>query len=91
MVSPPVINLAKELTGLLPPGLDRALFPSTGGEANECAIRLAKYYTGNFEIVALSESWHGMTSAAQAAQYKTGRAGGGPMVCERQIQRAVRI
>ncbi|CAK1363199.1 unnamed protein product [Cercospora beticola] len=78
MHSPPVINLAKRLTSVTPPGLDKALFLSTGGESNECAIRLAKFYTGKFEIVGLASSWHGVTSGAIAAQYHSGRAGYGP-------------
>lgn len=77
MVSPPTINLAKRLTSLLPPGLDRALFLSTGSESNEAAIKLAKMYTGKFEIVGLAQSWHGMSGAAQGAQYQGGRRGQG--------------
>lgn len=60
MLSPPVVSLAHRLTSLTPPGLDKAFFLSTGGESNECAIRLAKFYTGKFEIVGLASSWHGM-------------------------------
>ncbi|KAK5947120.1 hypothetical protein PMZ80_001267 [Knufia obscura] len=78
MVSPPVIRLAKRLTSVLPPGLDRALFLNTGSESNEAAIRLAKTYTGKFEVVGLGQSWHGMTSGAQGAQYQAGRRGQGP-------------
>ncbi|KAF2739543.1 hypothetical protein EJ04DRAFT_457572 [Polyplosphaeria fusca] len=80
MLSPPVIGLAKKLTSLTPPGLDKALFLSTGGESNEAAIRLAKFYTGKFEIVGLSASWHGMGGGAVAAQYHSGRAGYGPVL-----------
>ena len=80
MVSPPVIQLAKTLTGLLPKGLDKAFFLSTGGESNEAAIKLAKVVTGRFEIVGLSASWHGMTGQAIGAQYHYGRSGYGPMV-----------
>ncbi|KAF7192475.1 2,2-dialkylglycine decarboxylase [Pseudocercospora fuligena] len=78
MLSPPVISLAKRLTSLTPSGLDKAFFLSTGGESNEAAIRLAKFYTGKFEIVGLASSWHGVTSGAIAAQYHAGRAGYGP-------------
>lgn len=81
MVSPPVIKLAEMLTGVLPAGLDKAIFLSTGGESNECAIKLAKMYTGNFEIVGLGASWHGVTSGANGAQYHAGRKGYGPAVC----------
>jgi 4-aminobutyrate aminotransferase-like enzyme len=68
MLSPPVVNLAKRLTSLTPPGLDKAFFLSTGGESNEAAIRLAKFYTGKYEVVGLAASWHGMTGAALGAQ-----------------------
>ncbi|KAK3722884.1 hypothetical protein LTR37_002029 [Vermiconidia calcicola] len=78
MLSPPVVSLATRLTSLTPPGLDKALLLSTGGEANEAAIRLAKFFTGNFEIVGLASSWHGMTGASIGAQYHAGRAGYGP-------------
>ena len=81
MVSPPVIKLAEMLTGVLPAGLDKAIFLSTGGESNECAIKLAKMYTGKFEIVGLGASWHGVTSGANGAQYHAGRKGYGPAVC----------
>jgi 4-aminobutyrate aminotransferase-like enzyme len=80
MLSPPVVNLAKRLTNLAPPGLDKAFFLSTGGESNEAAIRLAKFYTGKFEIVGLSASWHGMCGAANGAQYHSGRSGYGPVL-----------
>lgn len=78
MLSPPVVSLATRLTSLTPPGLDKAFFLSTGGESNEAAIRLAKFYTGKFEIVGLASSWHGMTGNAMGAQYYAGRAGYGP-------------
>ncbi|RDW58212.1 hypothetical protein BP6252_13623 [Coleophoma cylindrospora] len=78
MVSPPVIRLAKNLTAVLPEGLDKAVFLSTGGESNECAIRLAKSFTGKFEIVGLGASWHGCTAGSNGAQYTSGRKGYGP-------------
>lgn len=80
MLSPPVLELAEKLTGLLPEGLDRAMFLSTGSEANEASIKMAKMYTGKFEIVGLSLSWHGMTGASNAATYEDGRKNQGPMI-----------
>ena len=77
MISPPVIQLAKKLTDLLP---DKAMFLSPGGESNEAAIKLAKVSTGKWEIVGLASSWHGMTGQAIGAQYHSGRKGYGPMV-----------
>lgn len=80
MLCPPVIQLAEKLTGLLPEGLDRAMFLNTGAESNEAAIKMAKLYTGKYEVVALGASWHGMTSGATAATYHSGRQGYGPSV-----------
>jgi 4-aminobutyrate aminotransferase-like enzyme len=80
MLSPPVIQLAERLTSLLPPGLDKAFFLSTGSESNEAAIRIAKVFTKKFEIVGLGASWHGMTGAAVSAQYHGDRSGFGPLV-----------
>lgn len=79
MLSPPVVELAEKLTTLLPAGLDKVAFLSTGGESNEYAIKLAKCVTGKFEVVGLSLSWHGMTAAANACTYQAGRTGHGPM------------
>lgn len=80
MLSPPVIKLADRLTSLLPAGLDKAFFLSTGGESNEAAIKMAKVYTGKFEIVGLGASWHGVTAQALGTQYHFGRKGQGPLM-----------
>jgi 2,2-dialkylglycine decarboxylase (pyruvate) len=80
MLSPPVVALSQRLAGMLPPHLSRALFLSTGGEANEAAIKLAKMQSGRYEIVGFTGSWHGMTSGAQSVNYVAGRQGYGPMM-----------
>jgi 2,2-dialkylglycine decarboxylase (pyruvate) len=77
MLTRPVVELAKRLAALAP-GLDKVLLLSTGGEANEAAIRMAKLVTGKHEVVAFSKSWHGMTGAAASATYSAGRKGYGP-------------
>ncbi len=78
MISAPVVDLAEGLAEMVP-GLPRSIFLSTGGEANEAAIRLAKLVTGKWEVVGFAQSWHGMTGGAAAATYKAGRVGIGPM------------
>jgi 4-aminobutyrate aminotransferase-like enzyme len=78
MISPPIINLAKKLTGLLSKGLDKAMFLSTGGESNEAATNIAKCFTGKWEMVGLAASWHGMAAGALSAQCHSGRKGHGP-------------
>lgn len=39
-VSPPVVSLARSLAELLPPGLEKVMLLSTGGESNEAAIKV---------------------------------------------------
>jgi 2,2-dialkylglycine decarboxylase (pyruvate) len=80
MLSPPVVALSQRLARMLPPHLSRALFLSTGGEANEAAIKLAKMHSGRYEIVGFTGSWHGMTSGAQSVNYVAGRHGYGPLM-----------
>ena len=79
MLSAPVVDLAEALADLVP-ALPRTMLLSTGGEANEAAIRLAKLVTGKWEIVGFTQSWHGMTGGAAAATYKAGRRGIGPLM-----------
>jgi len=79
-LSDPVIDFADALADMLPDGLDRVLPLSTGGEANEAALRMAKTYTGGFEVVAFDRSWHGVTGGAAATTYSGGRRGHGPTV-----------
>ena len=73
-----VTELARELMAVLPAPLARAMFLSTGGEANEAALRLAKLHTGGHEVLAFAGSWHGMTAGAQSSTYSAGRRGYGP-------------
>ncbi len=77
-LSDPVIAFAYALAEMLPEGLDRVLPLSTGGESNEAALRIAKTFTGGFEVVAFDRSWHGVTGGAAAATYSGGRRGHGP-------------
>src|SRR4051794_2781321 len=78
MLAPPVLDLATALLGTLPPSLSKAIFLSTGGEAIEVAVRMAKLYTGQFEVASLTRSWHGLTGGAAALTLSGGRRGYGP-------------
>ncbi|WP_016698913.1 aspartate aminotransferase family protein [Actinoalloteichus spitiensis] len=79
MLSRPVVDLAAALADTLPPGLDRVMLLSTGGESNEAAIRMAKLHTGGHEVVSFDQSYHGVTHAAGAATYGISRRGYGPV------------
>ncbi|MCP9274781.1 aspartate aminotransferase family protein [Mycolicibacterium arenosum] len=78
MLSEPVVTLATTLSATLPPSLSRTLLLTTGAESNEAAIKMAKLYTGRYEVVSFDRSWHGMTSGAASATFSAGRRGYGP-------------
>jgi 2,2-dialkylglycine decarboxylase (pyruvate) len=80
MLSPPVVALSQRLAAMLPPHLSKSMFLSTGAEANEAALKMAKLHTGKFEVVGFTGAWHGMTSGAQSVNYVAGRRGYGPMM-----------
>src|ERR671919_1145708 len=44
-VSPDVLTTASRLAGIAPGDLNKVIFLSTGSEANECAMRMAKAVT----------------------------------------------
>ncbi|TWF79557.1 2,2-dialkylglycine decarboxylase (pyruvate) [Pseudonocardia hierapolitana] len=78
MLSRPVVDLARRLSATLPDPLTKTLLLTTGAESNEAAVKMAKLYTGRYEIVSFDRSWHGMTSGAAAATFSAGRRGYGP-------------
>jgi 2,2-dialkylglycine decarboxylase (pyruvate) len=80
MLSTPVVDLCRRLGESLPDPLQKAMLLSTGSEANEAALRLAKLVTGGHEVVAFDRSWHGMTLASANATYSTPYEGYGPPV-----------
>ncbi|MFD2792374.1 aspartate aminotransferase family protein [Promicromonospora vindobonensis] len=78
MLSAPVLGLAGRLAATLPAPLGKTMLLSTGAEANEAAIKMAKLRTGRYEIVSFDRSWHGMTQGAASATFSAGRRGYGP-------------
>ena len=78
MLSRPVVEMATALSATLPASLSKVLLLTTGAESNEAAIKMAKLYTGKYEVVSFDRSWHGMTSGAASATFSAGRRGYGP-------------
>ncbi len=80
MIPEVVARLARRISEWMPPPLKKSLLINTGSESNEAALRMAKMYTGGYEVIALGGSWHGVTGAASAASYASDRRGYGPAV-----------
>ncbi|GGG57858.1 acetylornithine aminotransferase [Pseudohongiella nitratireducens] len=62
--SPARAALLQSLQQVLPAGLDRTFFASSGAEANDAAVKLARKVTGRVNVVAIKDSFHGRTLAA---------------------------
>jgi 2,2-dialkylglycine decarboxylase (pyruvate) len=78
MIPKSVVQLADALAKILPAPLRRSLFVNTGSESNDAAIKMAKLYTGGFEVVGLGGSWHGVTGNAGSVSFASDRKGYGP-------------
>jgi alanine-glyoxylate transaminase/(R)-3-amino-2-methylpropionate-pyruvate transaminase len=60
-------HLAEELVGRMPPGEDWVVhFVNSGAEAADLALLMARLYTGNFEIIALRNCFHGLHFASMS-------------------------
>jgi alanine-glyoxylate transaminase/(R)-3-amino-2-methylpropionate-pyruvate transaminase len=56
--------LAKKLASKMPAGLDVTYFTNTGSEANDLAVQMARLYTGNRDVIALRNAYHGGSPSA---------------------------
>jgi len=60
------VRLAEKLAHLLPAGLDCTYFVNSGAEAVEGAMKLARKFTGRYEIMACRNAYHGSTLGAES-------------------------
>lgn len=61
------VRLSQLLLDVLPPGLEKFFFTTSGTEANEAAFKIARMYTGKNKIIARYRSYHGATMGSIAA------------------------
>jgi acetylornithine/LysW-gamma-L-lysine aminotransferase len=59
----------EKIVQITPNGLDKAFLSNSGAESVECAIKLARKYTGKPEIIALMGGFHGKTMGALSATW----------------------
>lgn len=58
-----IVDYAETLTATFPDALSQAMFTCTGSEANDLAVRIARFVTGGTGIIATELAYHGLTSA----------------------------
>jgi 2,2-dialkylglycine decarboxylase (pyruvate) len=66
MLSPVVFEASAKVAAIAPGGLEKVLFLSTGAEANEYALRVAKACTGKTGVLALTKGYAGLTLATSS-------------------------
>ncbi len=64
LVQAPQVQLAAKLASVLPPALQSVYLVNSGAEATEGAMKLAKRYTGRYEIACFENAYHGSTQGA---------------------------
>ena len=58
-LNPCVAEYARDLAGRMPGDLKVCYFVNSGSEANDLAILMARAFTGNFDVLALRNCYHG--------------------------------
>lgn len=56
---PNIGEYARQLAGTMPGNLKVCYFVNSGSEANDLALLMARAYTGNYDLIALRNSYHG--------------------------------
>ena len=64
---PNFARMAAKLASRMPPGLDVTYFTNSGSEANDLAMLMARAYTGNQDVIAVRNSYHGGSPTTMAA------------------------
>ena len=57
-----ILDYSEQLLSTVPSELGHVMFTCTGSEANDLAMRVAKYATGNQGIIVTSGAYHGLTT-----------------------------
>jgi len=70
--TPERVTFAQKLVELMPENLDQAFLLTTGSEATEAAMRVAKRFTGRHEIISFYGGFHGRTYGAMSMAGKMG-------------------
>jgi taurine--2-oxoglutarate transaminase len=60
-------RLSAKLLEVLPKGIEKFFFATSGTEANEAAFKIARMYTGKTKIISRYRSYHGSTNGSIAA------------------------
>ncbi|HID90979.1 TPA: aminotransferase class III-fold pyridoxal phosphate-dependent enzyme, partial [Candidatus Bathyarchaeota archaeon] len=63
-------KLLERLIEVTPRGLTKAFLANSGAESVECALKLARRYTGKTEVIAMRRGFHGRTMGSLSATWR---------------------
>src|SRR3954466_14730446 len=58
-LQPNIVEYARDLAAKMPDDLKVCYFVNSGSEANDLALLMARAYTGNYDVLALRNAYHG--------------------------------
>lgn len=65
-LNPVIVDYAEKLASTLPGDLKCCYFVNSGSEANDLALLMARLYTGNYDVIALRNAYHGGVASTMA-------------------------
>lgn len=65
-LQPKIAEYAEKLASKFPGKLKVCYFVNSGSEANDLALLMARLYTGNYDVIALRNAYHGGNAAGMA-------------------------
>lgn len=61
-----ILDYSEQFLGTMPAELGHIMFTCTGSEANDLAMRVARYYTRNQGVIVTAGAYHGLTADVSA-------------------------
>lgn len=61
-----ILDYSEQLLATMPTELGNVMFTCTGSEANDLALRVANFYTGNEGIIVTANAYHGLTATVSS-------------------------
>jgi alanine-glyoxylate transaminase/(R)-3-amino-2-methylpropionate-pyruvate transaminase len=71
-LQPRIAEFAEKLASKMPGDLKVCYFVNSGSEANDLALLMARLYTGNYDVIALRNAYHGGNASGMSVTANSG-------------------
>jgi 4-aminobutyrate aminotransferase-like enzyme len=76
-IQDPILRYSEQLLATFPAELANITYTCTGSEANDLAMRVARYHTGHDGVIVTANAYHGLTAAV--AEFSPSLGAGSPL------------